>query len=73
MAYTGGLELSPLALVDELDELDRQLEMALGKVRARKVLGRHRIMNEHRISESSVAPISTRKVKGEGNLTDTEL
>jgi hypothetical protein len=47
MAYTGGSELSPLALVDELDELQRQLEMALGKVRARKVLGRQGIMNEH--------------------------
>ncbi|XP_022681969.1 MADS-box transcription factor 30 [Setaria italica] len=37
MAYTGEY-LSSVAPVDELDELERQLEMALSKVRARKVL-----------------------------------
>nr|TKW23253.1 hypothetical protein SEVIR_4G280700v2 [Setaria viridis] len=35
MAYTGE-DLSSVAPVDELDELERQLEMALSKVRARK-------------------------------------
>jgi hypothetical protein len=38
MAYMRESELSPLASVDELDKLERQLETALGKVRARKVL-----------------------------------
>uniref|UniRef100_K3XZ29 MADS-box domain-containing protein n=1 Tax=Setaria italica TaxID=4555 RepID=K3XZ29_SETIT len=37
MAYTGEY-LSSVAPVDELDELERQLEMALSKVRARKCL-----------------------------------
>jgi hypothetical protein len=35
---TGEADLSSLASVDELDELERQLETALSKVRARKVL-----------------------------------
>jgi Zn-dependent M16 (insulinase) family peptidase len=38
MAYTGEADLSSLASVDELDELERQLETALSKVRARKVM-----------------------------------
>jgi len=37
MAYTGE-DLSSLTSVDELDELEQQLEAALCKVRARKVL-----------------------------------
>jgi hypothetical protein len=35
---TGEADLSSLASVDELDELERQLETALSKVRARKVM-----------------------------------
>lgn len=37
MKYTGE-DLPSLASVDELDELEQQLELALSKVRARKVL-----------------------------------
>jgi len=49
MAYTGE-DLSSLTSVDELDELEQQLESALTKVRARKVLSFPSNPSKHCIS-----------------------